>query len=227
MINELLWVGLSLISFVFLLICYRLFGKIGLYAWTTFAIVLANIQVLKTIQLFGIVATLGNIIYGTIFFVTDILSELYGKKESKKAVYLGLFATFASMVLMYICINFIPHSSDFANESLTTIFTIVPRIAIGSIIAYFISSMHDIYAYEFWKKKTKGKHLWLRNNLSTMVSQLIDTIIFSTIAFLGMFPFDIFLQIMLSTYIFKWLTAALDTPFIYVAKAMKKRYNIK
>lgn len=226
MINELLWLVLMLLSFIFLLICYRVFGKTGLYVWMGFAIVLANIQVLKIVQLFGVVATLGNIIYGTIFLVTDILNELYGAVASRRAVYLGFFATIASMIMMTVCVYFVPHASDFANDSLTTIFTIVPRIAIASLIAYAISNIHDVWAFNFWKKKTKGKYLWLRNNLSTMVSQLIDSVIFSCIAFLGLFPFDVFIQIMISTYLFKWITAALDTPFLYIAVALKKKYKL-
>ncbi|GAI08768.1 unnamed protein product, partial [marine sediment metagenome] len=97
-------------------------GKLGLYAWIGIAVILANIQVLKTVELFALVATLGNIIYGTTFLATDILSEVYGKAEAKKAVFMGFFFMIGATAIMWICLQFIPHISDFAQSSLETIF---------------------------------------------------------------------------------------------------------
>ncbi len=217
--NEVLWIGLLIINFSMILLAYKLWGKTGLYIWMGFAIVLANIQVLKTIELFGLAATLGNIIFGSTFLVTDILSEKYGKKEATKAVWMGFFAMIASTVIMTICLYFIPHASDFAQESLVTIFSLMPRIAVASLTAYLLSSHHDVWAYALWKKK--WNKLWLSNNLSTMVSQAIDSVVFCFIAFWGMFPIDVFWQILLTTYLVKWVVAALDTPFVYIAKRIR------
>ncbi len=89
--NDLLWIVFAIINFVLLLIMYRLFGRLGLFVWVGMATVLANIQVTKTIELFGLTATMGNIIYGTIFLASDILNENYGKKIARKAVGLGFF----------------------------------------------------------------------------------------------------------------------------------------
>ncbi|MBU1005263.1 MAG: queuosine precursor transporter, partial [Nanoarchaeota archaeon] len=106
-------------------------------------------------------------------------------------------------------------------------------IAIASLIAYLISQHHDVWAFEFWKKVFKGKHLWIRNNFSTMTSQLLDNIIFTWIAFVGffglfgwtqVFTWGIIIQIFLVSYAMKWLVAVVDTPFVYLSKVIKKRY---
>ncbi len=219
MSNEILWVILMVLNFSFILLSYKLFGKLGLFVWSGFAIILANIQVLKTVELFGIVSTLGNIIYGTSFLATDILSEKYGKKEASKAVWIGFFSLIASTLIMWICLKFIPHQSDFIHESLVNIFAIMPRLTVASLLAYLIGQFHDVWAYHFWKKKfNKNSQVWIRNNLSTMVSQLLDTLIFTFIAFYGVFPKEVFIEILITTYVMKWLVAALDTPVIYLAK---------
>ena len=217
--NELLWIVLLLFNFSMILLAYKIWGKTGLYMWMGFAIILANIQVVKTIELFGMVATLGNVIFGSMFLVTDILSEKYGKKEASKAVWIGFFAMLVGTAMMHISLHFTPHSSDFAQESLSTIFSIMPRIAVGSVIAYLLSSHHDVWAYNLWKRK--WGITWVSNNLSTMVSQGIDSVVFCFIAFWGVFPVDVFWSILLTTYAVKWIVAAADTPFVYLAKRMK------
>jgi uncharacterized integral membrane protein (TIGR00697 family) len=153
------------------------------------SVILANIQVTKTVVLFGLEATLGNIVYATSFLATDILSECYGKKDAARAVGIGFFSLVVMTVLMNMAIIFIPAESDFVQESMTTIFALMPRIALGSLIAYVISQVHDIHAFDYWKRKLPGSRwLWLRNNASTMVSQLIDTLLFTMIAFYGYSP---------------------------------------
>lgn len=225
--NELYWLLLLLLSFAAILLAYRIFGKTGLYVWTPIAVIVANIQVLKTIELFGVVATLGNIIYATSFLATDILSENHGKKDAQKAVAIGFFSLIVMTVFMQVALLFTPHSSDFAHKSLSTLFSIMPRIAVASLVAYLISQLHDIKAYHFWKTKFPAtKHIWLRNNASTMVSQLLDSVVFSTIAFYGVFPMNVFLEILITTYLLKWLVAALDTPLLYLAKSMHSRGSI-
>jgi len=224
MSNELYWLLLLVLNFGAILLVYRLFGKTGLYAWTPIAVIVANIQVLKTVELFGMVATLGNIVYATSFLATDILSENHGKGDARRAVGIGFFSLIVMTVLMNVALLFTPHSSDFAHKSLSTLFTVMPRIAVASLTAYLIAQLHDIRAYHFWKTRfPQTRFLWLRNNASTMVSQLLDSVIFSTIAFYGLFPLDVFLEIVLTTYLLKFVVAALDTPLLYVAKRMHER----
>ncbi|MBT4541312.1 queuosine precursor transporter [Candidatus Woesearchaeota archaeon] len=222
MSNELLWIILLLVNCFMVVLAYRFFGKTGLYVWTAAAVILANLQVLKTIQLFGMVATLGNIIYGSIFLSTDILSENHGKKAAKKAVWIGFFVLIAATIIMQLCLQFVPDASDFAHGSLEVLFGFLPRIALASLTAYLISQHFDVWYFHFLKKKTSGKYLWLRNNMTTMTSQFFDSIIFVMIAFWGVFPNTVLWEIFLTTYVLKWVVALIDTPFIYWAKRMKR-----
>ena len=216
--NSLLWVGFILLNLGLVTLIYRFFGKTGLYVVIVASVIIANIQVVKTVEIFGLVATLGNVIYGSIFFATDILSEVYGKRAARRGVWLGFIGMALATVWMQIGLKFIPHASDFAQRSLVTIFSLMPRIAAGSIVAYLTSQHHAIGAFLFWKDKTKGRFLWLRNNASTMVSQAIDSVIFCGIALWGVFDTATWREILLSTYLLKLVVAAIDTPFLYLAK---------
>lgn len=219
--NEFLWLLLLLFNFTAIIFAYRFFGKTGLYVWIPIATILANIQVLKMVDLLSIGVTLGNITYASSFLVTDILSENYGKKSARRAVFIGFFSLAATVIIMNIALTFKPNEFDFIQDSLKNIFAILPRIAFASLVAYGISQLHDVWAYNFWKRLFPGlKFLWLRNNLSTMVSQLLDSVIFTFIAFWGLLPTNEFLQILVTTYILKWIVAAIDTPFLYLAKFM-------
>lgn len=219
MFNE--WFGLIfvIVNFILVLAIYRIFGKTGLFVWIGISTVLANLQVVKTIEIFGLTATLGNAMYGTAFLVTDILNEKYGKDDAKKAVWLGFFTLLTMTIIMQMVLLFKPHEIDFAQDSLSTIFGILPRIALGSLCAYLISQFADVYIFTYLKKKfPKDGQFWIRNNGSTMISQLLDTIVFTSIAFLGVYPFNEWLQIFITTYLLKFIVASLDTPFGYIAK---------
>lgn len=217
--NELLWLIMLLGNFAAIMACYRIWGKTGLYIWIPISVIIANIQVTKTIELFGFEATLGNIVYATSFLATDILNENYGRKAAARAVGIGFFSLIVMTVLMNLAIVFHPAPSDFVHGSMKEIFSLMPRIALGSLAAYGVSQLHDIWAYNFWKERhPESRHIWFRNNASTMVSQLIDSIVFTVIAFLGVFPPATMIQIVLTTYVLKWIVAAADTPFIYLAR---------
>jgi uncharacterized integral membrane protein (TIGR00697 family) len=222
--NEFLWLILLLANFFSIILAYRLFGKTGLYIWIPIATILANIQVLKMVDLLTIGVTLGNITYASSFLVTDILSENYGAKSARKAVFIGFFSLAATVIIMNIALAFKPNEFDFIHESLNNIFAILPRIALASLVAYGVSQLHDVWAYNFWRKFFPGdKFIWVRNNFSTMVSQLIDSVLFTFIAFWGLLPNSEFVQILISTYILKWFVAAIDTPFLYLARFMYTR----
>ncbi|TVQ98557.1 MAG: VUT family protein [Desulfovibrionales bacterium] len=221
--NEALWLGFAFLDLVMVVVIFRYFGKQGLFAMIVFNLILCNIQVLKTIELFGLTTTLGNILYASVFFSTDLLNEHYGREEAKKAVILGFLSLILAVTYMQIALVFIPAASDFAQPHLEAIFGVLPRIVLASMVAYLVSQWHDIWAFHFWKARTGGKHLWLRNNASTLASQFLDTIIFCSIAFLGMFPMEVWIQIVISTYLIKLLVAVLDTPFMYLAARFRPR----
>lgn len=222
--NEGLWVVMLLANFGAILLAYRLFGRTGLYAWMAIACIVANIQVVKTVNLFGLTATLGNIVYASSFLATDILSENHGRKDAARAVQIGFFALVMMTVLMILALWFRPDPSDFAQKSLKTIFGFMPRIALASLAAYLLSQSHDVVAFHFWKRlRPEPRFLWLRNNASTIVSQLLDTTVFCTIAFTGVFPAAVFWKIFLTTYVLKFVVAALDTPFVYAARSLHDR----
>jgi queuosine precursor transporter len=219
MFNESFGLFFVIINFVLVLTMYRIFGRTGLFVWIGVSTILANLQVIKTIEIFGLTATLGNAMYGTAFLVTDILNEKHGKKEAQKAVWLGFFTLLVMTVIMQMVLMFEPHPDDIAQGSLETIFGMIPRIAAGSLAAYLVSQFADVYIFAFLKKRfPKDSQFWIRNNGSTMISKLLDTIVFTSIAFLGEFPFDIWIQILFTTYLLKWIIALLDTPFGYLAK---------
>lgn len=216
--NELLWISFALADLCMVLVVFRLFGRVGLFGLLVFNLMLCNIQVLKTVELFGLTTTLGNVLYASVFLATDLLSEFYGKKEAKKGVLLGFVALVMMVGYMQIALYFRPAADDFAQPHLAALFGFMPRIALASMVAYLVSQLHDVWAFHAIRERTGGRLLWLRNNASTMVSQLLDSAIFCAIAFWGLFPVNVFLEILLSTYVIKIVVAGLDTPFIYLAR---------
>lgn len=191
----------------------------GIFIWIVFATIVANIQVLTNINLFGLKATLGNIVYGTIFLGTDVLTEIYGKKEAKKAVFIGFGVMSAYYIIMQLAISFTPNEADWAMPHLRSLLEIVPQILLGSALAFIVSQLIDVQIFSKLKEKLpETKWLWVRNNGSTLLSQLIDTVIFVPIAFYGVYNSSIIFEIIITTYVVKLLVALLDTPIIYLAK---------
>ncbi|HOO31948.1 MAG TPA: queuosine precursor transporter [Thermotogota bacterium] len=226
MSNELLWLIFMIADLSIAVIVFRLFGKRGLFMLIAANIIICNIQVLKTVQLFGLTATLGNILYGSIFFSTDVISEIYGKKDARTAVFIGFASLLLMTLYMQFSLLFTPAAEDFADQHLQALFGFMPRIALGSLIAYLVSQLHDVWAFHYWKDKTSGKHLWLRNNMSTLVSQALDSLIFCLIAFVGLYSTEVWLEILLTTYLFKLIVAIFDTPFIYIAKRIGEKKKV-
>jgi uncharacterized integral membrane protein (TIGR00697 family) len=208
------------------ILSYKLFGKIGLFIWMAIGVILANIAVMKTVKIFGMVTALGNVIYSSLFLTTDILNENYSKKEAQKAVWIGFFVLISVTILMQITINFIPDESDFLSEHITAIFDFLPRITVASLTAYMISQTFDVFLFANFKKIYKGKYLWFRNNSSTIISQFIDTIIFTLIAFVGIFSWFVILQIFITSMIMKLVISFCDTPFIYWARSIHDKNKV-
>lgn len=223
MLNEFLGFTMLIVCFSGITLAHKFFGRAGLFAWMAIAIVIANIQVTKIIEVFGLVTAMGNVIYGSTFLATDILTERYGVKEAKKAVLIGFFSMLFATLIMQMTILFEPHESDIISPAMAQVFQFMPSAMIASLTAYILSQFHDVWAFEFWKKKTSGRFLWLRNNASTMVSQLIDNITFTVLFFVVLNPeflanlgFQGIFEIFITSYAMKFVIALLDTPFMYI-----------
>ena len=226
--NEILF----LISIVFylsgVLFAYKVFGKTGLYVWSAIGATLANIEAMKMVDMFGLSVTLGNALYASNFVVTDILSENYDKESANKAVNIGLFVTIIWLLATQLILKFNPSEFDFISNSLNEVFGFMPRIAMASIFTYAVVQKIDVVLYhKVWEKTNKifkdtNKGLWLRNNISTLTSQFLDTLIFTIIAFVGTVSFEELVMLIFTTYVLKAVVAVLDTPVLYIAKKIKK-----
>ena len=234
------YIGILLIfsNFFSILLLYRYLGKTGLLIHIPISMLIANLQVVKTVEILGFVTALGNAMFGGSFFISDILSEIYGKKSAKEAVFIGFYTLIALSVFMGLALLFEPHSSDTSQEALEFIFTRTPRLMVAGLISFVLSQFHDVWAYHFWKQKMPElRFLFVRNNLSTLLSQILDTALFTYLAFglefnFGFFrweklyPTEILIEIAVTAYILKFFIAALDTPFLYFAVWMQKKYKL-
>lgn len=179
----------------------------------------ANMLGGKVADIFGFSVSVGIFAYPLTFLMTDAITEVYGKKRAKQVFWSALITQILVLFLIFISVKLPPASRYLLNEQYTTIFNSSLRMIIASLVAFSVSQTHDIWAFEFWKTKTKGKFLWLRNNFSTIISQALDTLLFMFIAFYGIsdkFTTGFILQLSLSYWSFKVLFALLDTPFVYL-----------
>ena len=182
--NELLLIVSLIISFGATVLFLKLFGKGGLVAWIGICAVFANIEVTILVHAFGMDQTLGNTLFASSFLATDILSEIYGKKEANKGVLAGIITTVLFIMLSFMWTHYIPAGDDWAMPSVQALFSNTPRMLLASLLAYAISEAFDVWLYHKWwdltSKKTgdSKRFLWLRNNGSTLVSQVINTVLY-------------------------------------------------
>lgn len=187
-----------------------------LTAMFVLALAVANVIASKVVMLFGFAAPAGIIVYPVTFMVTDVVSEVYGKGKAKKVVWTG----FAMMILLLIITRvaiWLPSAPFYRQqEAFNQVFSASSRIIIASLIAYLASQSCDVALFHFWRNVTNARYLWIRNNLSTMTSQLVDTILFILIAFYGIYNLSDCLRLIGGQYLFKFVFAILDTPFVYL-----------
>jgi len=227
--QDLLWLTTIACDLGFTVLMYRLFGRQGLLASIVLAILLSNLQGPKLTTIFGLQTSLGVIFYSGIFFATDLLSELYGRQQANRAVRMGFLVSIVIVFMMSIALLFQPsaepESAAFSAEiqrSFESILNFTPRFVFGSLFAYLISQSFDVWFFHRIRERTGGRHLWLRNNLSTMASQSIDTVMYSLVVWWGVVPLDVALQLGAVKYVFKLAIAAFDTPFIYWACSWRR-----
>ena len=186
-----------------------------------------------SVRLFGsnlFELSVGILPYPITFLITDLISEIYGKKKANQVVTAGIFASFFSIVILLIAqaVPAIP-ASPVDDATFDKVFALSPLAVLASMLAYLFAQYIDIRIYHFWKNLTRGKMLWLRNNFSTFASQFIDT--FTVILLLcsfGVLPWSLFWGLLVSGVLFKILVAALDTPLLYLLVFLfRKKFHLK
>ncbi len=224
MSNELLIILSFFVIYGSLLLSYRLFGKKGLLAFSVFATLVANIEVLLLVDAFGIEMTLGNVLFGSTFLVTDILSENHGRKEANKAVLISTFLSVIFVAVSQLWLLYTPAANDWASGAFHTIFSNTPRIICASLGVYLISQLADVWLYHKWWEWCRKRFgdsrsgLWIRNNGSTMISQLINTSLYTFFAFYGTYEWHTLVSIFASSYCIFLVTSLLDTPLVYICR---------
>ena len=216
--NVFLFIVGIILTFTALVLVNKFLGSEGVIAFMAVASILANILICKSITLFGMSATLGNILFASNFLATDILTECYGVKKARKGVIVALCSVLGFLVVSQFALWAIPNEFDIAQPAFETLFTLAPRITIASVSLFVLSNIADISLYEFLRKKTDGKKMWLRNNLCTIICNGSENFIFYVIAFLGVFAFKEIVFMAITATIIEIIVALCDTPFLYLAK---------
>ena len=174
--------------------------------------------------------SVGILPYPITFLITDLISEIYGKKRANQVVVTGIFASFFSMGILLIA-NEVPaiENSPIDDKTFNQVFALSPIAALASMIAYLIAQFVDIRIYHFWKNLTQGKMLWLRNNFSTFSSQLVDTVlVVGLLSVFGVLEWKLFWGLVISGFLFKIIVAALDTPLLYLFVGIfRKTFDLK
>ena len=224
------WIIMLLFCFSSILIFLKLFSFAGLYVYSALAVIIGNIQVLKNVDFFYSPepVALGTVLFSSTFLCTDILSEHFGKDKAQKNVLIGFVSFLFITIVMLITIGFNPSANDRAQDSLVNIFAPMSRFFIASMIAYLTSQYFDVWIYSNIKNLTMNRFLWLRNNLSTILSSLIDNIVFSILAWIILNPnpetfYNVIMIYIFGTYILRIFIALIDTPFMYLSKIFLPR----
>ena len=173
--------------------------------------------------------SVGILPYPITFLITDIISEVYGKRKANQIVTIGIFASFFSMLIVFVS-GIVPATdwSPVSDTLFNKVFGATAIAVLASMLAYLFAQYIDIQLFHFWKRLTKGKHLWLRNNFSTFLSQFVDTFtVLILLCSFGKIEWKLFSSLLLSGFLFKVLIAALDTPLLYLAVyAFRNRFDL-
>lgn len=222
-----LWIELIFLFFCFtvILLSYHFLGTAGLQLFIVIAVIVANIQVRKLVEFPGFPEpiAIGTVLFSCTYLCTDILSEYESRRVAQRAVFLGFFGLLFWMCLMFFTMGYNPSETDGQVQgAMETLFVPFPRFFLASMIAYLLSQSHDVFLFSWLKRRFQRRQLWFRNNLSTILSSLLDNAVFSLLAWIVFapdpLPFrEVFFQYILGTYALRIAIAFLDTPFIYLA----------
>lgn len=229
MYNEILLILSVFFLFTLTLAWYAIFGTKGLMCWTVLATIAANIEVLILVDAFGMSQTLGNVMFASTFLVTDIISEVKNKKTAQKAVNIGIATSISFILVSQSWLLFTPSEFDTSFSAIKSVFSNTPRMMLAGLLVYAIVQRFDVFLYHKWweftekKFNTKKGYLWIRNNGSTLVSQLLNTVLFTFGAFLGKYEIKELVTIAAASYVIFIFTSLMDTPFVYLARLMKEK----
>ena len=184
---------------------------------------MSNIIAGKLVEIWNFTVPAAVIVFPITFLITDTINEVWGKNTAKQVVWLGFFMNVLMLFLFQIAL-WLPPAEGWGNQAaFEAVFGTVPRMVAASLIAYLGSQMFDVWFFNFWKNITKGEHLWQRNNFSTLLSQLFDSVIFIGVGFLGTVPMPVLISMIISQYVIKLLFAVLDTPVCYLTVNWAKK----
>ena len=179
-------------------------------------LIISNVLAVKLIDIWGFILPAAVIVYVVTYLLTDVIGELYGKKAARKTVQSAFITQIAALIFIFITIQ-LPAAPVFESQvQFEEILGGSFRVILASLISYIASQNLDVTIFHRLKAKHGKRKLWLRNNLSTMTSQLVDTTIFITIAFWGTVPGNVLLGMIATQYVFKLLIALIDTPIAYL-----------
>lgn len=218
--NEMILLLEVLLTFGSLLLFKKLFGKTGLFLWIGLASVLANIQVVKSIDVLGVSATVGNVLFASVFLATDLLRECYGKAEAKRGVGIGVASILFYLVCTQLTLLYQPAVFDISHDAMATLFALSPRVCAASLVMYAAANLLDVVVYDKLHRMFEGRKLWLRNNVSTILCNCLENFGFVFLAFAGVYPVEEVLLIGVSTCVIEVLVAVCDTPFLYLGRKL-------
>lgn len=219
--NEFYLIITLLLGFCSVLLSYR-FGRTGLFCFIVFGMILATITAVKTTDFLGYTVNVGMVVYASLFLATDLMTEKYGQKSAKESVLYSLVALLGLIIFSYLAIVVTPVSwAQSASDSLGVVLGMSSRIALAAIVSYGVAQFLDISLYSFVRKKTGERFLWLRNNISTISSQVLDNFLFFFIAFYGVLEGWFTMAVVACG--LRIVVSLLDTPFIYMANFIKPK----
>lgn len=220
--NELLFLLAMLVEVTVVFIAARL-GREWLLGTVAVNLILIGIFGAKLISVFGLVTNVGNVFYACVFLATHFLIERHGKNSAWQTVWFGMGFVMFFTLMSQIAVNYNGSSlSDTINNASATLFSFSPRVIIASILAYAFAQYVNIVVFSWICGKTNGKFLWLRSNGANIVSQLVDSMLFFSIAFIDLSG-PLLLQAILTGWFLKSLVVFLGTPFLYLDAYFERR----
>ena len=231
--NEILLLISAVIVYASLLVWFAMFGKAGVYGFTVFATILANIEVMILIDAFGIEMTLGNMLFSSTFLTTEILSEMYSKEDANRAVKIGIATSLTMIIVTQSWLYYTPNANDWAFGAIKTLFSNTPRLLLASLVVYAIVQWLDVWIYHLvWdatsrRSGDKSRFLWLRNSVATLVSQLANTVLYTIGAFYGLYEFSTLVDIIIASYVIFAIINFADLPYMYLARYIFKKFPEK